>query len=120
MFYKIGAVLYVLWGVVHIGAAADGFRLARTVDAELVRARLMQNAWHLGTFAIAAIAVGVTLNWTNSETGYWVNLIAVSVADIGFVLFVWGPRHIPVFPGIIGPVLWLLAAAFSTLGILLP
>ncbi len=118
MFHQIGAALYVLWGVLHLSAAADGVRLARTVDDGPVRGRLMQNAWHLAVFSVTAMAVAVTMNWHNSVTGYWINLVAVSACDIGFILFVLLPKRIPLFPGLVGPVIWLLAAAFSTAGVM--
>ena len=41
-----------------------------------------------------------------------------SVTDIGFILFVLAPRYLPLRPGILGPALWVLAASFSTLGLL--
>lgn len=69
-------------------------------------------------FSIIAIAVAVTLNWKNSIWGYWINFITVGIADTGFVLFVILPGHMPVWPGILGPVIWVLAVIFSTIGLL--
>jgi hypothetical protein len=117
MFHKIGAVLYALWGALHLLAAFEGYRLATSVDAGAVQGRLMQNAWNIGFFALVALVVAVTMNWQNSPTGYWINLIAVSAADIGFILFVLLPGHIAVWPGILGPVVWILAVIFSTIGL---
>jgi hypothetical protein len=116
MFYKIGAALYALWGVLHLLAAVEGYRLAATVEAGAVQGRLMQNAWNIGFFALVALVVAVTMNWHNSTTGYWINLIAVSAADIGFILFVLLPGHIALWPGVLGPVVWILAVVFSTIG----
>ena len=56
------------------------------------------------------------MNWHNSATGYWINLAAVSAADIGFILFVLLPGHIALWPGVLGPVVWILAVVFSTIG----
>ncbi len=117
MLHRIGAVLYALWGVLHLAAASEGYRLAMSVDAGPVQGRLLQNAWNLAIFALVALVVALTMNWRNSRSGYWINLIAVSAADLGFVLLVMIPGYIAIFPGILGPVLWLLAVIFSTLGL---
>lgn len=69
-------------------------------------------------FALFGIAVGVSLNWKNSRLGYWLNLIVVSAADIGFIVFVLIPGYIPFMPGALGPILWILAAIFSTIGLI--
>jgi len=61
--------------------------------------------------------VGIFLNWKNSRLGYWLNLIVVSAGDIGFVVFVLVPGYIPFMPGAIGPILWVLAVIFSTVGL---
>ncbi|MGE0045761.1 MAG: hypothetical protein AB7J28_06890 [Hyphomonadaceae bacterium] len=117
MLHRIGAVLYFLWGALHLAAAAEGFRAALALDADAIQARLLQNSWNLAFFALASMAIAVALNWRNNAWGYWINLIMVSAADIGFVLFVLAPGHIAMVPGVFGPVLWMLAAIFSTLGL---
>ena len=71
-------------------------------------------------FALASFVIAVVYNWKNSRLGYWLNLIVVSVADIGFVIFVLLPVHVAFFPGILGPVFWISAAIFSTIGIRRP
>lgn len=57
-------------------------------------------------------------NWQNSRLGYWLNLILVSGADLGFIFASVLPRYNTLLDGLAGPVLWLLAVIFSTLGIL--
>lgn len=42
------------------------------------------------------------------------NLAVVSVADVGFILFVLLPGYVPPSPGLAGPVFWLLGLACST------
>ena len=117
MLHRIGAVFYALWGALPLAAAAEGYRLAMTVDPGVIQGRLLQNAWNLAIFAVVALVVAIAMNWRNSRTGYWINLIAVSAADIGFVVLVIIPGYIDVFPGILGPVLWILGVVFSTLGL---
>lgn len=116
MLHRIGAVLYLLWGVVHVGAAVETYRVAAALEFGPVQGKVFQDAWFLLFFAALAAVVAVTMNWKNSHAGYWINLVGVSIADIGFIVFMLIPGHTPIFPGILGPVLWVLAAIFSTLG----
>ncbi len=116
--HKIGAGLYVLWGLLHLKAAWGVYLLAEGVptDWALAHGRLLQSAWNLAFLALFAIVVALTLNWKNDRVGYWLNLAVVSVTDIGFVVFILGPGLIPIFPGIAGPLVWILALVFSTIG----
>ena len=115
---KIGAVLYIIWACLHFMAARSVYVLARSLDSSMVQGRIFQDAFNLLFFSIFAIGVAVTLNWRNSAWGYWINFATVGIADIGFILFVVVPGHMPVWPGILGPVFWLLAVTFSTIGLL--
>ena len=115
-FAKIGAGLYVLWGLLHAAAAYDEFILGAG-QSGLVQGKLYQGAWNLLFFALASIVIAIKYNWHNGRLGYWLNLIVISVADIGFLIFVLIPGHVTLFPPILGPVLWLSGAAFTTLGI---
>jgi hypothetical protein len=114
---KIGATSYIIWGLLHIGAAMDEFRLGSTLEPGLVQGKINQGAWDLLFFALFAIVVAVKYNWKNESLGYWLNLIVVSAADIGFIIFVLLPGHVALFPGILGPIFWIGGAVFSTLGI---
>lgn len=114
MTQKLGAIMYVIWGVLHLKAAQLTWTLGSSLDAGLVQARVQQGAFNLLFFALAAIGIAVLLNWKNDKFGYWANLIMVSVVDIGFIWLVLAPGWIPLFPGVLGPVFWVLAAVFST------
>ena len=118
LFAKLGAVTYVLWGLLHIQAARLVYMLGQTLEPGMVQGRIYQGAWNLLFFALFGIVVAILLNWKNSRLGYWLNLVVVSAADIGFVVAILMPGYVPLVPGGIGPLLWLLALAFSTLGIL--
>jgi hypothetical protein len=113
---KLGAGAYVIWGLLHIGAALEEFRLGSTLESGLVQGKINQGAWDLLFFSLFAIVVAVRYNWRNEALGYWLNLIVVSAADIGFIIFVLLPGYVALFPGIFGPVFWILGALFSTLG----
>src|SRR5262245_297964 len=77
---------------------------------------LAQHAWNLIVFGLFAVIVGATLNWRNSWIGYWLNLGVISAADLGFIFAILIPGYIRLADGIWGPVLWLLAVLFSTIG----
>lgn len=115
--YKIGAVLYVLWGLLHIMAAYRIYDLGSGVADAALAARIAQAGWNLGIIAIFAIVIAIRLNWRNDRLGYWLNLSVVSAADIGFIVLLLVPGHFPLVQGMLGPALWLLAALFSTIGL---
>ena len=118
LFAKLGSITYVLWGILHIEAARKVYVLGQTLDAGMVQGRIFQDAWNLLFFAIFGIVVGIFLNWKNSRLGYWLNLVVVSAGDIGYIVFVLVPGYVPFMPGALGPILWVLAVAFSTVGIM--
>jgi len=118
--HQVGAVFYVLWGILHIFAAIHVFKLGSIQGSGMVQGRIYQNAWNLMFFAIFTIVVAIVFNWNNSPIGYWLNLFATSITDIGFILFIVIPHHLPFKNGIPGPILWILALIFSTLGLYLP
>jgi hypothetical protein len=135
--HKIGAVCYVLWGIVHLGVGAVMlYRLATeggtaalaqsssAIPAEELPQNLTgaasalvgQNAWNLMVFGCFALVVAVTLNWNNSRLGYWLNLAVVSAVDVGFIYAFVLPGYIRLSDGLPGPALWVLAVIFSTIG----
>jgi len=116
-FAKIGAVFYIIWGLLHIIAAFQGFQLGASLEPGLVRGKINQGAWDLLFVSLAGISIAVIYIWKNNTLGYWLNLLLVSIADIGFIVFVLLPGYIDIFPGILGPIFWILAVIFSTLGI---
>ena len=118
IFAKVGAAAYVMWGILHIQAARLVFLLGDSLDPGMVQGRIYQDAFSLLFFAIFGIAVAVWLNWQNSRLGYWLNLVVISAADIGFIVYVLLPGYVPLVPGGLGPLLWVVAIIFSTLGIL--
>ncbi len=116
--HRIGAVMYVIWGVLHLNAALKVYQLSGTLDPGMVQGRLFQAAWNLLFFAVVAIVVAVLFNWRNSRLGYWINLITVSVTDIGFIWFILVPSYLILWPGVLGPIFWVLGFIFATIGLL--
>ncbi len=82
----------------------------------MVQARLLQDAWNLASFSVAGFAVALILNWRNERWGFWINLAVISVADVGFIIFVLLPGYLPLWPGLLGPIFWLLGLALTTVG----
>jgi hypothetical protein len=113
---KIGAALYVCWGLLHFTAAFGVYRLAQTSVGTLIEGRLLQTAFYLAAFAAAAIAFALSLNWRNNRLGFWANGVMVGIADIPFILFVLIPGYAPWWPGLLGPMLWVAAFFFTALG----
>ena len=92
--------------------------LGRSLGSSMVQGRLYQDAWNLLFFSVIGISVAGTLNWRNSVWDYWINFATVGIADTGFIFFVLVPGYAPVWPGILGPVFWVLAMIFSTIALL--
>ena len=112
---RIGAGFYVLWGIFHLVAANSVFVLAEQ-STGMVQGRLRQDAFYLVFFAISGILMAVILNWRNDKQGYWMNGSLLAVADVPFILFVLVPGLIPWWPGLAGPLLWLAALIFTSVG----
>ena len=117
MMAKIAAVFYVLWGILHLKAAQAVVLLAISLESGMVQGRLAQDASFMLMISILVMWVAVTRNWYNDWTGYWVNLAVVSLVDVFFILLIVMPGYLPLKIAAGGPVLWLLAATFSTLAI---
>ena len=118
IYARLGAVIYVLWGLLHIEAARKVYLLGLTLEPGMVQGRIFQDAWNLLFFALFGIVVAIIYNWKNSRVGYWMNLVVVSAGDIGFIVTILLPGYLPLMPGAVGPILWLVALLFSTLGIM--
>lgn len=118
VFAVLGAAAYFAWGMLHLLAATNSFRFAANLEAGLVQGRLFQGAFYVAVFAAIAVIVALGFNWRNSRAGYWISLIAVSAADIPFVLFIVLPGHMTGLEAVVGPALWLTGVTFSTLALL--
>ena len=117
MMHKIGATLYILWGLLHVKASIATYQLGMTLEPGIVQGRVFQDAWSLAFFAISVSVIAVLLNWKNSRLGFWLNFSLATVTDLGFIIHVLVPGYIPIVPGIAGPVLWVLAVIFTAIAI---
>lgn len=111
---RLGAASYVVWALLHFQAAWSVYQLGRGIEPSMVQGRVFQDAWNLACFSVAGLGVALALNWRNDLWGYWINLAVISAADVGFILFVLLPGHIGLWPGMLGPVFWILGLALTT------
>lgn len=114
---RAGSIVYVLWALLHLQAAFMVYKLSTTFPAGMAEGRLLQLSWTLACASVFTIAVAVTLNWKNRRDGYWINAFLVGVMDLGFIFFVLFPGYVPMWPGALGPVTWLIAWALSWLAL---
>lgn len=138
-FAKLGAICYALWGLLHIVGAA--VLLLQATDAgattvfatigsatpasalpqlssTLADAVLSYYAWNLLWIGGFVLVVAIRLNWRNSPTGFWLNLVVVSAVDLGLVVLLVTPGYMALADGMLGVALWLPAVLFSTIGLL--
>jgi hypothetical protein len=60
------------------------------------------------------------MNWRNDGYGYWINLAIIGVADIGFIAFVLIPGYLPIWPGLAGPLFWIVGLLLTSAARLKP
>lgn len=117
IYARAAAIFYVLWGILHLGAAYGVYQLGRTLEAGILQGRIYQDAWNLTFFALFGAIVGIVFTWRNSRLGYWLNAVVVSAGDIGFILTLLVPGTLPLMSGGLGPVLWIIALTLSTIAL---
>lgn len=103
----ISAALYGLWAILHLGAAWQVWQLAAQVDRGALQGRVEQDAWHLAMIALLAAWIAWTRNRVNDRQGFAANAVLVGLTDVGFILLLLLPGHVPPWPGAIGPSVWL-------------
>ena len=91
-FAKIGAIFYILWGILHFQAAWGIYKLGAAQGPGMVQGRLWQDSFFLFLISVATIFVAVKYNWKNRPLGYWLNLFIVSIEDLLFIFPDRGPR----------------------------
>jgi len=113
-----GAICYVLWGCLHLRAAYAVYRVGADLAPGMAQGRVYQDSWNLLFFGVTAIVIALTLNIRNSNWGYWINLCVLALADTGLIFFVIVPGYMPLWPGLAGPVLWMIGWILTTLAYL--
>lgn len=115
LFARLATIAYVIWGLLHLFAAYEVYSLGKTLEEGVVQGRILQDAWNILFFACFGAFVGIKYIWNNQKIGHWLNWVVVSAGDIGFILTMLVPGYIPLVPGGLGPLFWLLAAGLSML-----
>lgn len=133
--WKVGAGLYVAWGVLHVvvGAvplvrfAASGSASMLsfygfdpgTVEGPMVHAShlIAEHAAELIGFGVMAVVVAVALVAKGDVAGYWLNAVVLGVVDLAFVMAEIVPGHVSVVETGIGPLLYLAALAVTTVAL---
>ena len=105
---KIGAVFFILWGLLHIlgGGAiliavgespAQGFAVYQESSAaytELAGSILGYLAYSFVWIAIVVTVIGVRYNWQNSQNGLALNTALVGLTDLGLIIFLVLPGFV--------------------------
>jgi len=136
--HRIGAIFYALWGVLHVlgGGAilttllSDGGVAAQamfgtalpasdlpTRSNTIVDGVMAYHSFNIIWFGIVVTIVALRLNWKNSVAGYWINLILVSLVDMGLFVTQVFPGRIAFADAMVGATLWIPAVIFSTFAI---
>lgn len=112
---KIAAVLWVIWGLVHMlagvmtiaQAPSEGFAaIADAIDPMLLAAEyhpaiggvLNQHGFNLLWIGLATL-IGAVFIWRGNMTAIWVTGMVGGLADVGYLLFVDLPGYVNFFPG---------------------
>ena len=112
---KIAAVLWVIWGLIHILAgiiiipadASGGFSaIADAVDPALLEADyhpavggiLNQHGWNLLWGGFVTL-IGAVFIWRKNMTAIWVTAMVGGLLDIGYFVFVDIQGYVKFFPG---------------------
>ncbi len=122
---RIGAAGFALWALLHLvgggmilaatlsGGAEAGYALYGPTDTGLPRIAgdiLAYFAYLLMVIALVVAGIAATLNRANSEIGLAINTGVVLVTEIGLILFLLVPGHVPVLQALPGFVLFGIGA----------
>jgi hypothetical protein len=114
---RTGAFFYILWAGLHLIAALMILEPAsQGVEPGATLGRVRQNSAFMAIVSLGAIWIALRFNWRNHSFGFWFNLYLISATDLAFVFLVLVPGWEPLPQGLIGPTLWVLGAAASSIG----
>ncbi len=126
---RVSAVLWVIWGVVHLlagvlilsGDTTSGFQaIADAVDPETlemdypaaVGGVLSQHAWNLAWGGLVTI-IGAVFIWRRNRTAIWVTAMIGGLLDLGYFLFVDLAGYALFVPGTVMTIVSALAILLS-------
>lgn len=142
---KVGAWLFVLWGVLHVWVGAEGVRQYLTAGTPglwhmltggravprlafihavdpvtlFAQGQLVLNfCLDVGGYGVLGFFVAWLILKRASWTGYLIGVVAIGIADLAFLFALVAPGVIELNAGTIaGPVLWFLAVATTPFGL---
>lgn len=126
---KIGAIFYLLWGLLHIvgggsilfsalesaDIAYAGFQGSSGGHSALAGGVLAYHGFNILWIGFVVAVIAITLNWKNTRVGAWTNFALVGFLDLGLVIFMLIPGYVPWAAGSIGLGLFALAALFTAM-----
>lgn len=133
--YRIGAIFYIIWGILHLGSGvvgiwltgqpttpdwASGMAAVPTLASGLNDAGLgliRQHSFNIAVGGTVAIIIAAIGNWQNARWAWAVNAVLIALLDLGMILFILAPGHVPLIDGLIGPALWLGGLVLTTLAL---
>lgn len=133
LFARIGAVFFVLWGLLHLvggsailattlgGGPAAGFAFYEQSGGDfsgLAGAILAMNSFTIAWVGALVTVIAVTMNWRNDCTGFLLNVVLAGLMDIALIAFLLAPGFVTLGDALNGIILLVVAATFSSLGLL--
>ena len=138
---KAGSLSYVLWGLLHIvvglypvalflgsgpGAMLSSIHGMAPIPTMSMEEPILHMAFltaeqyfNLAAFGVMAIWIAFRLNWRGSVLGFWLNLVVLGLVDLSFIVAEIVPGYMPLQVGLWGPILYVLGAAGTGLGLYL-
>lgn len=136
---KAGSISYVLWGLLHVvvglypvalflgsGPSAmlssiHGMDAISSMEEPILHMAFMiaEQYFNLAAFGVMAIWIAVRLNWRGKALGFWLNLVVLGPVDLSFIVAEIVPGYMPLEVGLWGPILYVLGAAGTGLGLYL-
>ena len=132
---KAGAILFVLWGVLHVAVGVVNtisyvtrgpLGLLSTfgwaTDARDAGNNVALAAHIALDFSIVLVGYGVLaiwaarLMWRGQALGFWLNTILLGIADAAFVIALMVPGHVSVAQGVWGPLLYVSGVVVGAAG----
>lgn len=130
---RIGAAFFGLWGLLHVvggsailaaalgGGPAAGYAFYEQSAGEypaVAGAILAMNSFTIAWVGALVIVIAATMNWRNNCTGFALNLVLAGLMDVALVVFLLAPGFVTTRDAMLGISLLVIAATFSSLGLL--
>lgn len=77
---------------------------------------IRQHSFNIAIGGAAAIVIAVFGNWRARNWAWIANGVLIAGLDLGMIIFMLIPGHVPLVGGLIGPALWLTGCTLTTMG----